>query len=468
MTGPSRISLVAAVLAMSPLSAQADITYLPTSVTGGGAAFTNKQPTLALNQVIQSEGNYPLRDGTADVETYWRGTVRTFAWRVSTDFQAAGQTLAISSNAALFSLLGTTYGGDGMRSFRLPDLKERIIVGAGSAAPVGDVLGSATNALFGANMPGHVHGIPGKAVTTTPAGAGIPFGNVQPSLAMTYMVQTSGIFPSSGGSGPATSFMGQVRAFSGYFVPAGYLPADGRLMSISSNTALFALFGTTYGGDGKTTFALPDLRGRTAIGAGAGPGLTPRALGSVAGAEIVALTASQMPAHTHELPLGDGPTLPAGGNQPFDNMQPSLALNYLIATEGIYPSFERPLEGSTLLGEVVASALGVAPRGWSFADGSLMDISSHAALFSLLGTTYGGDGVRTFALPDLRGRTIEGMGEAYSTLIGRESGAETVTLTTANLPPHLHLAPVPEPETYALMLAGLGLLGGFARRRRPC
>lgn len=467
MSKPSHLALAAAVLALSPLAAKADISYLPTSVTGSNAAFTNKQPTLALNQVIQSEGPYPPRGSSSGVEAYYIGTVRTFAWGFSTDFQADGQSLPIAPNAALYSVVGTMFGGNGMSNFRVPDLKGRTIIGAATGGwDIGNLQGTDTTTLFYGNLPNHAHSIPGSSATTTASGAGMPFGNTQPSLAMTYMIQTTGIYPSRGGSGGATSFMGQVRAFAGSFAPAGYLPADGRLLSIASNTALFSLLGTTYGGDGKTNFALPDLRGRTAIGAGDGPGLTPRSLGEVTGTEFLTLATDQMPAHTHELPLGDGPTAPAGGSQPIDNMQPSLALNYLIATSGVFPARESPLDGTTLLGEVVAFGGNFAPTGWSFADGSLLDIRTHTALFALLGTSYGGDGVRTFALPDLRGRTIEGIGSDFRSIYAGPTGVETVTLTTAELPMHLHLAPVPEPETYALMLAGLGLLGGVARRRR--
>ena len=175
-------------------------------------------------------------------------------------------------------------------------------------------------------------------------------------------------------------FLGQIIMVGFNFAPRGWAFCDGRLLSIAQNTALFSLLGTAYGGDGQTTFALPDLRGRCAVGIGQGPGLSQRAQGEMSGTENVTLIQTQMPAHTHNLmaSTADGTTnvpteaviaankVPidrsnvvdgnafvqsspntvmnpqsigaAGGNQPHNNMQPYLAMNYVIALEGIYPS----------------------------------------------------------------------------------------------------------------------------------
>lgn len=174
-------------------------------------------------------------------------------------------------------------------------------------------------------------------------------------------------------------FLGEIHMFGGTFAPMGWVFCDGSLLDIGQNSALFTLLGTTYGGDGITTFAVPDLRGRLAMGCGQGPGLTSRALGDLAGAETVQLTSGQMPAHTHLAAAYDGPANadgPAGSvlaqgqnlnqnspvatygtgatglaylapnslgsvgvGQPFAILQPTLNVNYIIATEGIYPSF---------------------------------------------------------------------------------------------------------------------------------
>lgn len=172
----------------------------------------------------------------------------------------------------------------------------------------------------------------------------------------------------------ATPFIAEIVMFGGNFAPRGWAFCQGQLLSIAQNTALFSLLGTTYGGNGQTTFALPDLRGRVPMQQGSGPGLTPRVLGEQGGTETVTLLITQMPAHNHTAvistkanngPLSDNvPTNnywaegsynsatntsmnPAavqatigisGGSQPHNNMQPFLALNFIIATQGIFPS----------------------------------------------------------------------------------------------------------------------------------
>ncbi|TNV45733.1 phage tail protein, partial [Corallococcus exiguus] len=99
----------------------------------------------------------------------------------------------------------------------------------------------------------------------------------------------------------STPYIGQIIMFGGDFAPKGWMPCNGALLSIAQNQALFAILGTTYGGDGITTFALPDLRGRFPMQPGQGPGLAPHSLGEMAGQQQVTLLSSQMPAHTHPL-----------------------------------------------------------------------------------------------------------------------------------------------------------------------
>jgi len=171
-----------------------------------------------------------------------------------------------------------------------------------------------------------------------------------------------------------TPFVGQLMLFAGNFAPRGFALCDGQLLPIAQYSALFSILGTTYGGDGKTTFALPDLRGRVPMGMGHGPGLSMRSLGSKVGSETNTLTSNEMPSHSHAVNCVDGAlsTEPrpgghfpgpenaananvwndgppdntmaagmianAGGGQPVNNMQPSLTVNWCIALEGIYPS----------------------------------------------------------------------------------------------------------------------------------
>ena len=165
-------------------------------------------------------------------------------------------------------------------------------------------------------------------------------------------------------------FVGEIRMFAGNFAPQGWAFCDGRLLDVSQNEALFSLLGTTYGGDGRTTFALPDLRGRIPIHAGSGPGLSPRPLGSQGGTENETLSINQMAPHSHPFqgtdqpavspsPAGNAPAKPArnayineapgsalaagavtssGGSQSHTNLMPYLCVNFIIALFGIYPS----------------------------------------------------------------------------------------------------------------------------------
>jgi len=166
-------------------------------------------------------------------------------------------------------------------------------------------------------------------------------------------------------------FIGEIRMVGFTFAPRGWALCNGQIMSIAQNTALFSLLGTTYGGNGQTTFALPDLRGRVPIHFGQGPGLSSYVQGEVAGTENVTLLQAQIPAHTHTVacssddpttadPNNAFPSTPTtkiyassatagramnpgilsiiGGNQPHSNLQPFLVINFCIALEGIFPS----------------------------------------------------------------------------------------------------------------------------------
>lgn len=167
--------------------------------------------------------------------------------------------------------------------------------------------------------------------------------------------------------------IGEIRLFAGNFAPRNWAFCNGQLLSIAQNTALFSILGTTYGGNGQTTFALPDLRSRVPVHPGQGPGLSNYVLGQTAGVETVTLTQNQLPSHTHAVnavanggnqaaPTGNLPAVEStgtsqnysnaaatgqmgpnmigntGGNQPFTVVQPYQCLNYIIALYGIFPS----------------------------------------------------------------------------------------------------------------------------------
>ena len=170
-------------------------------------------------------------------------------------------------------------------------------------------------------------------------------------------------------------FIGQIMMFGGNFAPRGWALCDGQLLPIAQNSALFSILGTTYGGDGKTTFGLPDLRGRAPMHAGHGPGLSARQLGQKSGSETNTLTTNQIPSHKHGLnasnepgsintaagnslgsfgqslppsgpytssspntPMNAGAIGSTGGGQPVNNMQPFQVVNFVIALQGIFPS----------------------------------------------------------------------------------------------------------------------------------
>src|SRR5580765_1585000 len=169
-------------------------------------------------------------------------------------------------------------------------------------------------------------------------------------------------------------FVAEIRMFAGNFAPTGWAECNGQLMPISQNTALFSLLGTTYGGDGRSTFALPDLQGRAPMHPGQGPGLSLHDLGETGGSETVSLLESEMPAHAHVMkalntdfgtlngpspdrclarsgsttayqsiatagltPKAQQALAPAGGDQPHNNMMPYLTFYFCIALQGVFP-----------------------------------------------------------------------------------------------------------------------------------
>ncbi len=230
-------------------------------------------------------------------------------------------------------------------------------------------------------------------ITTGITGGGQPFDNLQPSLGVTEVVTLSGIFPSSGGSGSASGDMlGFVYDFAGNFAPAGSALAQGQLLPISGNTPLFSLLGTNFGGNGVNTFGLPNLQGSAIMGTGTGPGLSTQTLGVATGSATVTLSTLQIPPHDHTLPWA-GVTGSTGGGQPFSNLQPSLPVERLIATSGVFQSQGGNSGSEAFIGEVASFAGNFVPSGWAEADGQLLQISQNIALFSILGTTFGGEGI---------------------------------------------------------------------------
>jgi microcystin-dependent protein len=432
--------------------------FIDTGSTGGDQPISNLQPSLGLNYLVSLQGTQPNTTTKGDSGRYLGETV-LFAGNFAPQGWAFanGATLLISQNPQLFSLMGTTWGGNGVSNFALPDLRNNAAMDAGQGTgltnrPLATLAGSVTQVLN--YLPNHAHSVP----------AGYPLGitgfasqnddpnvpTLQPSLAIKYFINEAGNFadPSQNVAQP---LIGQVRMTATNLTP-GSQDTNGQILPISGNTFLFAELGKAYGGNGTSNFGLPDLRGRLPIGTGNGNGLTARSVGNNVGAETTVFDESMLPPHHHTL-AGNDITGNTGAGQPMPMMQPSLAMNYLIATEGVVPTaLTNTGDGSQpFIGEIVPFAGNILPEGWLPCDGQVLPTASYPDLALILGSTYGGDGVLSFALPDLQGRTPIGAGGLYS--LGQKFGSEADVLTVDQIPEHFHGFAVPEPTSLAALLA---------------
>jgi microcystin-dependent protein len=404
-----------------------------TSDTGGGLPLDNRQPTLVTRYMIAVSGIFPdLVDGTPTQQTApnrtdpYLGEIKPIPFNYAPNgwMLCEGQVLPIVQHQALFSLLGTTYGGNGVTTFALPDLRGRVPIGAGQGPGLpgyvlGQKVGNAAPVLSIGNLPPHAHSLPGGGSTQF-TGRGAPIDNRQPALALDFMIAANGemmIVP-----WPQST--------------TGWTRCDGRLLSSATHALLYQSIGTTHGGD-ATNFALPDVRGRVVLGDDGTP--TGWSLGRKDGANAIVLDVADVKTHTHG--TSTGPTGPAGGaGNSASNYQPSLVLRWIISFAGIYPGptsgVEFPCVGEMRLiaGNFPA---GLNAADWAFCRGGLEQIDDHDTLFSLIGTTYGGDGQLTFALPDLRGRANEQLGPGVS--IGAFRGRPTLTVSLSEITPHAHL-----------------------------
>jgi microcystin-dependent protein len=277
-------------------------------------------------------------------------------------------------------------------------------------------------------------------------------------------------------------YVGQIAIFGFNFAPAGWAFCQGQLLSIGRNTQLFSIIGNSYGGNGFTDFALPNLQG-VPVGAGQAPGRSGYSLGQTAGEVAVTLTPQQMPSHSHpfnavtdqatsvspegnqlarawqaqaqtdnvasfysdnpgkaKTALAPNAIVANGSGRPHNNLQPYLTLNFCIALQGIMPlpGGATPPPRQPFVGELSICAFDNPPPGWALCQGQLLPIMQNQEVYSLLGNTYGGDGSRTFALPDLRGRVPVNFGANFNFNLGQLGGEEAHALSPAEMPSHSH------------------------------
>jgi microcystin-dependent protein len=430
---------------------------------GDGALVDTLPPSMATQWVICVSGAFPVSgaspgDGMTDDPVL--GEIRNVAFapeagNFSSQFVPCdGRTLILSQNTALFALLGTMYGGNGVTTFGLPDLRGRVPIHFSAANPMGSVIGEETTTLAAANIPPHTHIAPGGTVTGS-TGSGTQFSIQQPALALNLRIMDNG----------ASDSIGWVRifAFSG---SAGLTACDGAAYARSGGAwaTLFSRIGTTYGaGNGSTTFNVPDLRNRTMIGQGTGTRLTARTLGQSIGSSTAAMTVATMPSHGHVLAVG--PTGFTGGGGAIDRMSPCLVLNPTIALSGLNAA----ITAVPALGEVRFRAGSAVPAGWTGCNGALLSVSQNQTLYALLGWTYGGNRTTTFGVPDMRGRSVASVNDGTEMLPGITPrargdtwGNETLTLNASQLPAHTHSFTSPPSTEIAVEGNGVNIADGDA------
>jgi microcystin-dependent protein len=311
-----------------------------------------------------------------------------------------GSTLSVHQHPILYQLIGNTFGGDD-DYFNLPDLRNKVIIGRGPEYPAFTMGGEETHELTVPEMPKHRHQAIASAngsdsatpkdhfwpsdagyVTqsngnmsnqaTEPAGSGIAHSNMSPYLAINYAMSLWGDYPDDTYR-VQDDFIGTIRAFPKKLRAGWWVPCDGTILLVETHRSLFLEIGATYGGNGETTFALPDLRGRSTVNCGEPKGLSHYKLAEKGGEASVKLTVAEMPRHSH-LPLaaakattsspagqvwanedlrppingfagakGAGEIMnpaaigEAGEDAPHNNMMPYLTMEYMIAAGGDRP-----------------------------------------------------------------------------------------------------------------------------------
>lgn len=415
-----------------------------TGATGGGQAFSITQPTLEMHYIIATSGTFPHSSYASDPrsdETPILGMITLFAGTFTPSGWARcdGSLLSISQNQALFALLGTTYGGNGTSTFALPDLRGRVPVGVSPERPAGSISGSRTVTLTTSQMPSHQHLI-GSASSTQTSGSALPVSAYQPSLALNHLIVVDSATWES---------IGEIFLYAGsssFSFPSNTQPCNGQTLPIASNAALFSRLGTNFGGNGISTFSLPNLQNRSLAGANAS-----LPIGYEAGQSTLSLYGANLPSHNHSLDHGFGSTGSTGSGVAFNIWQPTTGINFAIQTMGIFPSQGGSYASFPLIGSVRTLARTLSTDNdpaLNALNGTLLNLYLDSSLYYVIGTNYGGNGTSTFAVPNASGRLIAGV--AQDSAVGTTYGSDTTTLTTAQLPSHVHtLPPAPTITTTA-------------------
>jgi microcystin-dependent protein len=381
------------------------------------------QPGLALSQMIIMNGLYPSQsgggfindgygsiiiDGTAMGMIVTTAFTPNFSNFMKMAMPTNGASLPLWQNSALYSIIGPYFGPNSNsttfypQNFQVPSLNGGLTIGASPSAPIGTVTGNSNNAQI----------IDYAYLPSALGGSSLPITNKQYGTSVQYLIQAEGTFQPNN---PMNSTIGLVVPFAGNIVPANFLQCNGQTVPISAYPQLYSLLGTTYGGDGVNTFALPNLTGRIPVGTGGN-----FSIGQIMGSDTITL-----------IPSASGTESGSSAFLPVSTMGPSLALHFFINTTGIWGQVH---SGQPTLGQIMMYAGTNPPSGWVQADGQLLSIQNNAALFSLLGNRFGGDGVTTFAVPDLRDRAILGTGGTNNLILGQAIGQLTLNVTTDNLP----------------------------------
>ena len=437
---PGRASSSICVVALLALAGQKSVLLgdTVTGTTGGNQPLDNRQPYLAMSYMIAVEGppygiipdtgnSGPAGNAPPNRTQPFLGEIKAipFHFEPSGWMLCEGQSLSTADNAALFNLIGYTFGGSG-GTFNLPDLRNRVLIGAGQGPglpnyQLGAVVGINYPVLAVANLPSHTHTYSGG--NTQPTGSGAPLDNRQPSLALHFLIAANG----------------EIMIAPWSQEPTGWAHCDGRQLNAGTFSYLFSNIGTTYGGNGSPNFALPDLRGRLVMGDDAGATWP---VGLAHGVNENVLSVSAIPAHTHTITGGNtGST--GGTGATTNNFQPSLVMRWRMSFTGTQPSADPGAPPLTfpMVSEIRIIA-GVAADGlpdntWSTLYGQIIPIAGHISLYSVFGQTYGGDGQDNFALPDLTSR-VNGGDDENELFLGDAEGSEILFISVAQLAAHAH------------------------------